>query len=287
MTKLLTIGMATYDDFDGVFFSIQSLRMHHPLCGTNDVEFIVLDSNPSGEHGKTCKSFVENSVQNGRYIPYKGTTSSFNKYKITDYATGKYVLIMDCHVLIQTAGISFLLNYFNNNPDCKNLIQGPLWYDDLKNVSTHFNPTWSGDMYGVWGTNKEQYDKGQPFEIQMQGMGLLSFERSAWRGINQHFKGFGGEEGYIAEKFRQWGGKNICLPQLKWNHRFGRPNGVKYPLILEDRIWNYFVGWLELTQDPDHKMIHDIKDYFKAKVPESSINNILEQAKSTVLNKGE
>ena len=25
----LTIGMATYDDFDGVYFTIQSLRLHH------------------------------------------------------------------------------------------------------------------------------------------------------------------------------------------------------------------------------------------------------------------
>jgi hypothetical protein len=41
------------------------------------------------------------------------------------------------------------------------------------------------------------------------------------------------------------GGKAICLPQFKWMHRFGRPNGVPYKLALEDRVWNYFVGWLE------------------------------------------
>lgn len=278
--------MATYDDFDGVFFSIQSLRMFHPVCNTNNIEFIVLDGNANSEHGKTCKTFVENSVR-GKYIEYSGTPSSFNKYKIADYAQGKYVLIIDCHVLIEANGIDNLLTYFAANKDCKNLIQGPLWYDDLQNISTHFDPVWRGDMYGIWATNKEAYDLGKPFEIPMQGMGLLAFEKSAWNGINKHFKGFGGEEGYIAEKFRQNGGINICLPNLKWNHRFGRPNGVQYPLILEDRIWNYFVGWLEITQDPNHQMIHDIKDHFKSKIPESSINNILQQAISITLNKGE
>jgi hypothetical protein len=248
--------------------------MYHSICNTKYVEFIVLDGNSTSPHGNACKTFVEGAVH-GKYIPYTGQPSSFNKYKIADYATGKYVLIIDCHVLIENRGIDNLLNYFHQNPNCKNLVQGPLIYDDLVNVSTHFDPKWSGHMYGVWSTNKEAYDKNEPFEIPMQGMGLLSFEKSAWQGINPHFKGFGGEEGYIAEKFRRWGGKNICLPSLKWNHRFGRPNGVHYPLILEDRIWNYFIGWLEITQDPDHEMVRSTYDYFKDKIPPNSIDNIL------------
>ena len=220
MSKLLSIGMATYDDFDGVFFSIQSLRMFHDICNTNEVEFIVLDSNSNSEHGKLCKSFVENNVK-GKYVVDSEITSSFNKYKIVDHAIGKYILIIDCHVMIEKNGIQNLLSHFVKHENCKDLLQGPLLYDDLQNISTHFNKEWRGDMYGTWGTNRELYDKGEPFEIPMQGMGLLSFEKSNWPGISPHFKGFGGEEGYIAEKFRQNGGKNMCLPFLKWNHRFG------------------------------------------------------------------
>jgi hypothetical protein len=282
MSKLLTIGMATYDDYNGVFFSIQSLRMFHEICNTEQVEFIVLDGNPSSEHGKACKSYIEHQVH-GKYIAYDGVNSSFNKYKIVEYATGKYILIIDCHVLIEKDGISKLLQYFQENPDCKNLIQGPLWYDDLKNISTHFDPVWRGDMFGIWGTNKNEYDKGLPFEIQMQGMGLMAFEKSAWTGINNNFKGFGAEEGYIAEKFRRNGGKNICLPYLKWNHRFGRPDGVKYRLILEDRIWNYFIGWLEITKDPNDIMVLSIYNYFRNKIPRESLDNIFLEAKKTIL----
>lgn len=281
----LTIGMATYDDYDGVFFSIQSLRMYHPICSDQRTEFIVLDNNPSSHHGKECKKFVENAVK-GRYIPYDQKPSSFNKYKIVDYANGEYVLIIDCHVLVQDGGIQNLLNYFDYTFPCPHLVQGPLWYDNLNNISTHFEPVWRGDMYGIWATNQQAYDMGLPFEIPMQGMGLLAFKKSAWKGINQHFKGFGAEEGYIAAKFRQWGGSNICLPDLKWNHRFGRPNGVQYPLILEDRIWNYFIGWMEITRNPNHKFILDIKNHFKQRVSEQSINNIYEQAKLLIF-KGE
>ena len=285
MEKILTIGMATYDDFDGVFFTIQSLRMHHPICNTDQVDFVVLDTNPSGSHGKEVKDFVTNSLQGrGKYIAKEeGNISSFNKYEIVNYASGKYVLILDCHVLLQTHAIPSLITYYHKNPNCKDLVQGPLLYDNLHNVSTHFEPQWRGDMYGIWATNLEQYKLRIPFEIPMNGMGLCSFEKSNWPGINEHFIGFGGEEGYIAEKFRQRGGRNICLPSLGWNHRFGRPAGVKYRLVLEDRIWNYFVGWLELTNDPDHKMIQDIYNHFKTRIPEYSLDSILAKAIKTII----
>jgi hypothetical protein len=285
MDKKLTIGMATYDDFDGVFFTIQSLRMYHRICNTDEVEFVVIDTNPDGSHGETVKNFVTHNIQGrGKYIPKtEGNISSFNKYEVVNYASGKYVLILDCHVLLKHNAIDNLLNYYWKNPECKNLVQGPLVYDDLENISTHFKPQWNGHMYGTWDTDIEKYKLGEPFEIPMQGMGLLSFERKHWPQISSHFVGFGAEEGYIAEKFRQNGGKNICLPQLGWNHRFGRPNGVKFRLILEDRIYNYFIGWLEITKDPNHEMVKGTYDYFKDLIPQGSIDIIWKNAKEKVL----
>ena len=41
MTRL-TIGMATYDDYDGVFFSVQAIRMYHPEI-TDQIELLVID----------------------------------------------------------------------------------------------------------------------------------------------------------------------------------------------------------------------------------------------------
>lgn len=272
----LTIGMATYDDYDGVFFTIQSLRMYHTLCQTSDVEFIVLDSNPTSAHGKACKTFVETWVK-GKYIAYEGKPSSFNKYEIVKYATGDYILIVDCHVILQANAIDNLMSYYTKHSASKDLIQGPLLYDDMFSLSTHFDRVWRGDMFGIWATDNKALEKNEPFEIQMQGMGLLSFKRSAWPGINKHFSGFGGEEGYIAEKFRQKGGKNICLPNLMWNHRFTRPNGVVYPNTIEDRVRNYFIGCLDLWHDPQHPFLQDIKDHFSTIIPASIIDDIFQR----------
>lgn len=282
MNKRLTIGMSTYDDFDGVYFTIQSLRMHHDL---KDVEIIVLDNNPDSVHGQETAKFINGWASDvAKYFPLKDKPSSFNKYKIVDYANGQYILILDCHILLVNNAIESLLNYYKDHPDCKDLIQGPLLYDDLINSATEFKDEWRGDMYGTWFTNREKYDKGESFEIKMQGMGLCSFERKNWPGICPYFKGFGAEEGYLSEQFRRNGGKNICIPQLKWVHRFGRPNGVKYPLILEDRIWNYFVGWLDITRDPNHYMIIDTYNHFKGRIPQDSLDSILERAKKKIFN---
>jgi len=112
----------------------------------------------------------------------------------------------------------------------------------------------------------------------MQGLGVFSCETKNWLGFNEHFKGFGGEEGYIHEKFRQNGGKTVCVPKFKWLHRFLRPDGVTYPLVLEDRIWNYLIGWLELKKDPEDPMIKSICDYFSTRVSQKKLDILLTEA---------
>ena len=37
--------------------------------------------------------------------------------------------------------IDNLLEYYKNNPDSRDIVHGPLIYDDLKSPSTHFKPT--------------------------------------------------------------------------------------------------------------------------------------------------
>ena len=275
--KLLTIGMSTYDDYDGLFFTIQALRMYHPECNSSDIEFIVIDNNSNGKYGKYNKNFVENWL-NGKYIAYTeraGTACS--REAIFKHSEAEYTMCIDSHIMIESGGISSLLKYYSENPDTKNLIQGPLLHDDLKSYSTHFEPVWRDSMYGIWETDKEKMEKGEPFKIPMMGLGLFSCKTSEWAGFNKRFIGFGGEEGYIHEKFRKNGGDCLCLPSLKWNHRFARPLGVTYPNILEQRVWNYFLGWLEITQDPNHEFIKSIYEHFKGKIPSIRMDSILKQ----------
>ena len=108
--------MACYDDYNGVVFSCQSLRMYHDLVKTSEVEILVLDNNPDSEHGKETKKFVNNGMKNkGRYIEKRDRCSSFNKYDIVEHAHGKYILIIDCHVMLASGALESLLTYYRQN----------------------------------------------------------------------------------------------------------------------------------------------------------------------------
>jgi hypothetical protein len=241
----LTIGMATYDDYDGVYFSLQALRLYHPEI-VDQAEFIVVDNHPDGACATALKA-LENDIPNYRYVPEQERKGTFAKGRVFDEAAGDFVLCMDSHVFLVPEALTKLLGYFAGNPGSRDLLQGPLLYDNLAKVSTHFRPEWSGGMFGVWDNNGLADDpEGPPFEIPMQGMGLFACRRDAWPGFNPSFRGFGGEEWYIHEKIRRNGGRVLCMPFLRWVHRFKRPQGIPYRNTFEDRIWNYLVGFREL-----------------------------------------
>jgi cyanophycin synthetase len=239
----LTIGMATYNDYDGVYFTLQALRLYQDLEAT---ELLVVDN-----YGcEATKEFVEGWAK-GRYVrSTEAVGTAAAKNLVFQEATGEAVLCCDSHVLIAPEAIARLKAYYREHPTCGDLLQGPLVYDDLQSMSTHFEPTWRNQMWGIWATDPRGTDlEGEPFEIPMQGMGVFSCRKQAWPGFNPRFRGFGGEEGYIHEKIRQAGGRCLCLPWLRWVHRFGRPAGVPYPLTVDDKLRNYLIGHAELGLD--------------------------------------
>ena len=251
----LTIGMATYDDYDGVYFTLQALRLYHPEI-VDDAEFIVVDNHPDGPCAAVLKA-LENYIPNYRYIPELTRSGTSVRGRIFDEAVGEFVLCMDSHVFVLPGAVKRLLDYFADNPATSDLLQGPLMSDNLTGLATHFRPAWGAGMYGAWDNNGLADDPdAPPFEIPMQGLGLFACRRAAWRPFNAAFRGFGGEEGYIHEKFRQAGGRTLCLPFLRWVHRFNRPMGIPYRNTYEDRIWNYLVGFRELGLPSDEMEAH-------------------------------
>jgi hypothetical protein len=272
--RKLTIGMATHDDFDGVYFSIQAIRMYHPEV-LNDIEFVIIDNNPSSEHGKAVRNLTDWIREPFQYLPFTKYKSTSVKNKVFDLADTPYVMCIDSHVLLEPGSIKKLIDFYDANLDDSNLIHGPLVYDDTTSISTHFDDVWSSYMWGTWKTDSRGVDKNlPPFEIPAQGCGLFSCRKDAWLGFNPNFRGFGGEENYIHEKYRQHGKKTLCLPFLRWMHRFGRPNPITYPNNLNERLRNYLIGFRELRLDTT-----ELKDHFKSVVGAEEITKIEEEIK--------
>jgi hypothetical protein len=263
----LTIGMATYNDFDGVYFTLQALRLYQDLENT---ELLVIDNYGCQE----TKNLVEGWLH-GRYIRATDAVgTAAPRDRIFREARGKAVLCCDCHVLFPPGVIAQLKQFYREHPDCLDLLQGPLLYDDGKLISTHFDSVWRDQMWGTWASDPRGQDpSGEPFEIPMQGLGVFSCLKCAWLGFHPEFRGFGGEEGYIHEKFRQAGRRCLCLPWFRWMHRFSRPAGVKYPLMVEDKLRNYVIGHAELGLD-----LTPVLQHFSAYLSQDRVIAIAEQA---------
>jgi hypothetical protein len=243
--RKLTIGMATYDDYDGVYFTVQALRLYHPEI-LDDTNFVVIDNHPDGRCAAPLKQ-LDTLIPNYRYVPTASRSGTAVRDVVFEEADSEFVLCMDCHVFIVSGAIKRLLGYLEANPHTRDLLQGPLLYDDLAKTGSHFHPAWRAGMYGYWESDPRADDPdGAPFDIPMHGLGLFACRRAAWPGFNPQFRGFGGEEGYIHEKFRRAGGRTLCLPFLRWIHRFNRPLGPPYRNTWDDRIRNYLIGFREI-----------------------------------------
>lgn len=273
--RKLTIGIPTHTDYDGLYFTIQSIRMYHPEV-LNDIEFIIIDNNPDSPHGKANRDLTNWIKEPYQYLPFTKYNSTITKNKVFDLSDTPYTLCLDSHVMLTPGSLKKLIDFYDMGKDEGNLLQGPLIYNDMKNISTHFDDTWSGYMWGTWKTDNRAKDpNAEPFEIPAQGMGLFSCRTDSWLGFNKEFRGFGGEEKYIHGKYKQAGKKTLCLPFLRWLHRFDRPNGVPYPNILKDRFRNYLIGHLELGLD-----LKNLKEHFLKEISEKDMDQIEEEVRN-------
>lgn len=256
----LTIGMSCFNDFDGVWFTINSILMYHPEV-RDDIRFVVIDGNPDSAHGKACEQLIAKLKNKhghcGLYVKNISWSGTASRDLIFTYADTPYVLCVDSHVMLYPGCIKRLIDYYDENSDSKDLIQGPLYDENGDLFATEMTSVWDYNMYGKWLANPERIKTNKPYHVDIMGLGMFSCTRDRWPGFNPAFRGFGGEEGYIHEKYKQNGGQVIMFPWLKWNHRFPRPNGISYANEYIDRVKNYLIGWNELGKDTS-----DIIDYF-------------------------
>lgn len=243
--------MATYNDYDGVYFTIQSLRMYHAEV-MDDVEFVIVNNSPDVKHHEALTRFCKHIKQPSKYIQFTDYSSTSIRNLIFEHANTPYVLVLDCHVLMEAGSIKKLIDFYDSGRDEGNLLQGPLLHDDLSSVSTSFNNNWGSGMQGQWHKDKNYESKdSEPFEIFAQGLGMFTCRRDSWLKYNTNFRGFGGEELYIHNKYRLSGKKTLCLPFARWVHRFTRVNGTPYPNKWIDRYRNYIIGRLEFGMNYD------------------------------------
>lgn len=240
-----SIGMPCYNNYVEVFFTVQALRMYHDL---KDCEIIVIDNYGDDILEKYIKK------DGGGVVKYHRCNSvqsvSHAKNKIFEFAKGEFVLVMDSHILVKPGALDIKIE----NDD---LYQGPLFKSNCEEYYLEWLKAWRANMWGIWADPVEVVPD-EPKEIWAMGAGFFACRRESWLGFNENFKGWGGETGYLQEKYRKAGRKVWMHPKLIWQHLFctdGRK--FSYPIHIKDRIRNYIIGFEELGLD-----LKEMKDHF-------------------------
>ena len=156
----LTIGMPHYDDYRGVFMTVQALKLYHDLT---DTEVLVVDNTPHLNSGKNCKILLDNfkGQFNTRYIAMPECRGPAHaKNEVIRQARGEVVLMMDCHVMLQKDAISRLKAFHVDD----SFYTGPLLMDDCGTTCTHFDMMWRGGMWGIW-SQAWQHPDGTTFSV--------------------------------------------------------------------------------------------------------------------------
>lgn len=242
----LSICLPSYNNFTEVYYTVQSLRMYHNL---KDCEIWIIDNYGDPELEKFARAQGGGIV---RYSLFKeGNGPAAVKNRGFELAKGEMVLCIDSHVMLKPGAL-------DNIPVTDDLIQGPLMYCDIKNYTYEWLPIWRGNMWGIWGKCVTTLPQ-EPFEIWGCGCGCFATKKSSWLKFCSKYRGFGGEEGIIHEKYRKAGRKVICLPSLVWMHQFDRK--IPHQVLLLDRVINYIVGFDEIGLDKA-----PIKEHFGEKL---------------------
>ncbi len=126
---------------------------------------------------------------------------------------------------------------------------------------SHVDRVWRGDSLGRWATDPRAADENAPpFEIDNAAGWFLFCRRDAWLMAQPYhplMKGFGGEEGVMTLAFARRGRKTFLAPFARGTHRFGRADGIKFPLTLTDRLRNYAMAFHSLgRRDELDRMRH-------------------------------
>lgn len=264
----ISICMATRDD-PQVWMTANAILAAHPHL---HIQIVIVDNSRS--------EIVDGSEKTNPYMDIRrmcagdprithlravgGPSTSKYKNQAVKACAADVFILCDSHVVFYAGAIDAALKYFQDNPESRDLLTGPVftWHGICGGTqqmlyaseATEEVPipadarvchgmVFRGNSFGVWVTDPRGLDLNQePYEIQQQGTGALCMRKAAWTGYHPSHKGWGGDETYLMEMVRRHGGKVMCHPKFRWIHSWFKPVPNTYTPDITDIVRNNMVA---------------------------------------------
>lgn len=160
MTIELTVGCATYDD-PHTIDTVMDWLIHHAEA-MHRVEVLVADNAPDSRNGRDLKARMEKMqglAVSVRYIESPDPLGpAATQQRLIEEAQGDAVLCLHPHVRLFPRTIAKLLDFYQANPECMDLLTGPNVLDDLRTRQSHIDDIWQSTEHGLAGEAWQRLD---------------------------------------------------------------------------------------------------------------------------------
>jgi glycosyltransferase involved in cell wall biosynthesis len=251
---LLTIAFPSYrEPPQSLWATLTGAAMQAERYG-DEIELLALDNAPESDEGKIIAKWCQ-ETKTARYEAYgERVGTAITRDECYRRASGEFVLVADAHIQFFPGALDAAMAWINANRESTALVHGPLYWLGSKqptDYATELSCSWGSDgMKGQW-VQRPGPLPSEPFPIYAHGMGLSLSRRDVWpwscKNETETMRGFGGEEGHLAELFRMQKRPILCHPMLKWAHCFLRmPGAAPYPNRWWDRCRNSILWTMRL-----------------------------------------
>lgn len=279
--RKLTIGIYVYDDYDGVRYLIDSIRINNPEILSN-IEFVIIDNCPDTTNSNALMEFLTTSVKNVafNYVAYGRYPNHAYRFEAIELAKTPYVLVTESKTQFTPGSLKSLIDFFDSGMDEGRIITGPRIKDDFSDVMTHFKYEWNGEFYGVAEKDPRVDSQVEPFEIEGILPGVFAIRKADWRKISR--AAFASNGAYAEDvvlsmrKFLTLGKRPLCLPTFKWTCRMIKTNGKNIPDSVLNRFHNYATAFLQLGLND--KLI-ELKTQYAEKITNERMDEIISKCK--------
>lgn len=262
----LTIGVIHHGRLKSLAATIKALQRDHDL---SDVELLVMDTQPT----RKAKKWVKH--RGGiRYAANTPAQKPSALDQVFDLARGDVVLVLQDPVRLRQGALRALRNYFERHPESRELVHGPLM-SGTRVVATHSNPYWRRNTWGIWSSDlRGRLTEGEAFAIPMQESGVFSCKRRAWPGMPPLWRGYGGEAGFLQDRFRRDGAQIVCLPGLQWERLAPVKPVIPRSPAATNVLRNHLAGAASLDLDTHYITLRH-RDHVEAGEPERLRKQVL------------
>lgn len=241
----LTIGLPHCCDYERAWHTLAAIhKTRLALKVVDRVQLLVGDNSktiPNAELGAKHATELQKrmaELPNAKYVEFSTVAGTApTKNEVIRQADGDFVLVLDAHCELANEVLARILAWIDANPLDDDIHHAMELHLRMVNddgtpavVCSHRLERFGADgNFGICAVNElALLPNAQPFKVATAGCGFFLIRKASWLGFHPEARGWGGEEHFIQERYRQAGRHAWVHPEFQYVHQYGHIEPPEY-----------------------------------------------------------